>query len=344
MTYVAGNPPDLVTLDASSAAVFIDNGLLEDLTALIAADRDFKLSDYFPNVVDIARRGGKLYAIPGDFTPMVVIYNKRLFDQAHVPYPRGGWTRREFLAAAKALTVRAGREGDPPLRYGFQFNKSMPMWFPWIWANGGDVLDPSGTHAGGWLDGPATVDAVQFLVDLIRVHRVAPSLSETAAAGVDLFRTGRAAMIMTGHWSLIEYRADGMDVGVACIPSDAGRHVTVMYEAGLAISRVSRHKQAAWQYIKYMAGPAVQRKHVASGLAISANITVASAFAGNPIEDVFLQEVRVARRPWGSRVERYELVEDLGREMIEDILQANIPVQQAAARTARLIDVELKQP
>jgi ABC-type glycerol-3-phosphate transport system substrate-binding protein len=135
-----------------------------------------------------------------------------------------------------------------------------------------------------------------------------------------------------------------MDVSVASIPSDAGRHTTVMYEAGLAISRVSRHKQAAWQYIKYMAGPAVQRKHVASGLAISANMTVANAFAGNPIEDVFLQEVRVARRPWGSRVERYELVEDLGREMIEDILQADIPVQQAAGRTARLIDVELKSP
>jgi multiple sugar transport system substrate-binding protein len=344
MTYVAGNPPDLMTLDASSAAVFIDNGLLEDLTGLIEADREFKLSDYFPNVVDIARRGKKLYAIPGDFTPMVVIYNKRLFDEAHVPYPREGWTRREFLAAAKALTVRAPRDDARPLRYGFQFNKSMPMWFPWIWANGGDVLDPNGTRAGGYLDGPQTVDAVQFLVDLIRVHRVAPSLSETAAVGVDLFRTGRAAMTMTGHWSLIEYRADKMDVGVASIPSDVGRHVTVMYEAGMAISRVSRHKQAAWQYIKHMAGPAVQRKHVASGLAISANMTVANAFAGNPIEDVFLQEVRVARRPWGSRVERYELVEDLGREMIEDILQANIPVQQAAARTARLIDVELKQP
>jgi ABC-type glycerol-3-phosphate transport system substrate-binding protein len=135
-----------------------------------------------------------------------------------------------------------------------------------------------------------------------------------------------------------------MDVGVASIPSDVGRNVTVMYEAGLAISRASRHKQAAWQYIKYMAGPAVQRKHVASGLAISANMTVANAFAGNPIDDVFLQEVRVARRPWGSRVERYELIEDLGREMIEDILQANIPVQQAAERTARLIDVELKLP
>ena len=42
--------------------------------------------------VNIARRGDALYAIPLDFTPMVMYYNKRLFDAARrgVSASRGG--------------------------------------------------------------------------------------------------------------------------------------------------------------------------------------------------------------------------------------------------------------
>jgi multiple sugar transport system substrate-binding protein len=342
MTYVAGNPPDVMTLDASSAAVFIDNGLLANLMPTIRGDPAFRLDDFFPNVVDIARRGDRLYAIPSDFTPMVIVYNKRVFDEARRPYPRPGWTRSEFLETAQALTVR--REGRAaPLRYGFNFQKEMPLWFPWIWAGGSDVLSPDGRHAVGYLDAPATTETIGFLADLVRTHRVAPSLSESAAAGVDLFRTGRAAMTMTGHWSLIEYRVDKMDIGVAPVPTSGGGRVTVMYEAGLAISAASRHKEAAWEYIKYRVSTAVQKKVLAAGLAISANKGVARSFAGDPVEDAFLEEVPCARRPWGSRVERYELVEDLGREMMEDILTGGVPARDAAARTARLIEAELER-
>jgi multiple sugar transport system substrate-binding protein len=342
MTYVAGNPPDVMTLDASSAAVFIDNGLLANLMPTIRGDAAFRLDDFFPNVVDIARQGDRLYAIPSDFTPMVIVYNKRVFDEARRPYPRPGWTRSEFLETAQALTVR-GEGRAAPARYGFNFQKEMPLWFPWIWAGGSDVLSPDGRHAVGYLDAPATVETIGFLADLVRTHRVAPSLSESAAAGVDLFRTGRAAMTMTGHWSLIEYRVDKMDIGVAAVPTSGGGRVTVMYEAGLAISAASPHKEAAWEYIKYRVSTEVQKKVLAAGLAISANQGVARSFAGDPVEDAFLEEVPYARRPWGARVERYELVEDLGREMMEDILTGGVPARDAAARTARLIEAELER-
>ena len=342
MMYVAGNPPDVIMLDASSAAVFIDNDLLVDLAPLIAADASFRLDAYFPNVVDIARRGEALYAIPGDFTPMVMMYNKRLFREAGVPLPRPGWTRQEFLEAARALTVH--EPGRPvPTRYGFKFENWMPGWLPWIWAAGGDVLSPDGRHAVGYLDSPQTIETIRFLVDLVRQHRVAPSLSETAAAGVDLFRDGRAAMTLTGHWSLVEYRVDQMDVGVAGIPGD-GRHVTVMYEAGAAISRASPHRDLAWDYITYRSSAAVQAKMLATGVAISAHREVARSFAGTEVEDAFLAEVPYARRPWGAAVERYELVEDLGREMIEDILSGGVDVEAAARHTAALVEAELGRP
>ena len=107
LNFVAGTQPDVMVLDASSAAVFIENGLLTDLTPFIERDPEVSLDDYFLNVVDIDRRGEKLYAIPGDFTPMVVYYNKRLFDRAGVPYPKPGWNFQDFLRSEER---RVGKE------------------------------------------------------------------------------------------------------------------------------------------------------------------------------------------------------------------------------------------
>ncbi len=346
MMHVTGSVPDVIHLDASSAAVFIDNHVLRDLTPFVESDPGFDLSEYFENVVNIARRGDELYAIPLDFTPMVMYYNKKLFDQAGVPYPRTGWTCTDFLEAAKKLTVFADDSRKAPVQYGVSFENVMPFWVPWLWTSGGDVLDPSGKKASAYFDGPETTQAMQFLVDLMTKHRVAPHLKESAAAGVDLFRSGRAAMELKGHWMMIDYRADGINFGVVGLPTNTSKRVTVIYEAGMSITRKARHPELAWEYIKFMTSKDVQVRRVASGLAISANKEAAAQYAGDPIEDAFIEEVAYARPPWGATVERYPFIEELGREMMEDILYSDgeLPVEEALRQTAKLIDAALAEP
>ena len=341
MMHLAGSAPDVIHLDASSAAIFIDNGVVRDLAPQIAADRDFDIGRYFERAVNIARRGEQLYAIPLDFTPMVMYYNKRLFDATDVPYPHAGWNWEEFLAAAQALTIR-NPDGSTQ-QYGVNFANWMPGWILWLWSGGGDVLEPAGKQARGHLDGPRATAAVQYIVDLIDKHHVAPTLSESAVAGVDLFRAGRAAMDLKGHWMLLDYRADGLDVGVALPPTDGVAPVTVLYEAGLAITTNAHHPDLAWEYIKHMTSADVQMRRVASGLAISANKQVAAHFAGNPVEDAFLKAIEIARPPWGARVERYPYIETLGHEMMEDILSGHVAVPEALNRTTRLIDAVLRE-
>jgi multiple sugar transport system substrate-binding protein len=356
--------PDVIHLDASSAAVFIDNGVLRDLSPSIARDPTFRIDDYFESVVAIARRslvppassrqahvpadqatpsGAALYAVPLDFTPMVIYYNKTLFDNAGVPYPADGWTWDDFLAAAKALTITPDG-ADRPTQYGFNFINWMPAWLLWLWANDADVLDESGRRATGAFDAPRSIEAIQFIVNLMTKHHVAPTLTESSAAGVDLFRAGRAAMDLKGHWMMIDYRADGIDFGVVSLPTRTGTPVTVVYAAGLGITQKAKHPELAWEYVKFMTSREVQIRRVAAGLAISANKQAAAHFADNPIEAAFLRYVPHARPPWGARVERYPVVEDLGRETMEDILYGNVEVQEALKRTARLMDAALAQP
>lgn len=341
LSFIAGTEPDIITLDASSAAVFIENGVLLDLQPMIDRDPEFNLGDYYENVVNIARRGKELYAIPGDFTPMVLYYNRKLFDEAGVAYPTENWTFADFLNAAKALTK--------PNQYGFKFSNWMPGWIVWLWNNGGDVLNAEGTSAVGSFDSKASVEAVEFLRDLVKKHKVAPSLSETAAQGVDLFANGQAAMEVSGHWAMIGYqnapkgkdgnpRLDIRDVGVARLPTQLRSSVTVMYEAGFAIGRNSKNRELAWKYVKYMSSYRVQKEYNATGIAISARKDVSQENAKDERARAFLAIIPSARPPWGPIVEGYENVERVGESEMNAIIAGSKPPAEALADAARRID------
>jgi multiple sugar transport system substrate-binding protein len=351
LNFVAGAQPDVMVLDASSAAVFIENGLLADLTPFIQGDPDFKMSDYFPNVADIARRGEKLYAIPGDFTPMVMYYNKRLFDQAGVPHPKPGWSFQEFLELAKKLTIHDG-SGRAATQYGFYFPNWMPSWIMWLWNNGGDVLSPDGKRASGTLDSPQNAETIAFLRDLIQVHKVAPALSEAAAQGVDLFANGQAAMTVMGHWAIIGYknapkgpdgkpRIDWRELGVVELPHNTPESRTVLYEAGFAMPRGCKNPELAWKLIKMWTSYHVQSQYNASGIAICGRKDVAKErAAADPLERQFLPIVAKGRPPWGSRVEGYEVVEKIGKSMMDSVLLSGTPPEVALKRAAERIDLE----
>jgi multiple sugar transport system substrate-binding protein len=222
----------------------------------------------------------------------------------------------------------------------------MPFWVVWLWNNAGDVLSPDGRQATGFFDASRSVEAMQFLVDLMLEHRVVPTLEESKAAGVDLFLDGRAAMDVKGHWMMIDYRAHGLDFGVVDLPGNTGKPTTAMYVTGLSIMSKARHPDLAWAYIRFMTSREVQVRRVASGLAISGNQRAAAHYAGTPIEDAFIAAVEHARPSWGAAVEGYPFIEGLGEEMLENIIGAKGSLDIAAQmhKTARLMDASLAKP
>ena len=46
---------------------------------------------------------------------------------------------------------------------------------PFVFQNGGDVSSPDGTKTSGYLDSPATVEAIQYYVDLYNKYHVSPA-------------------------------------------------------------------------------------------------------------------------------------------------------------------------
>ncbi len=64
----------------------------------------FSLKPFEPAMIHELSHNGKLLALPYDFGPVVIAYNKDLFAKKHVPLPKSGWTWQQFLDTAKKLT------------------------------------------------------------------------------------------------------------------------------------------------------------------------------------------------------------------------------------------------
>lgn len=344
LSHNAGTSPDIATLDASSSALFINSGMLLDLTPLIKKDLEFKLDDFYPNILDIARRESSLYAIPNDFTPMVMYYNKRLFDAAGEPYPQNGWTFDQFRESAKRLTKKD--------QYGFVFANWFPGWIMWLWNNGGDVFSPDLKQASSHLDSAANIETLSFIRDLINVDKSAPSLSQSAAAGVDLFANGQAAMTVSGHWSMVGYSAapkgpDGKpkitlaDLGVVMLPNNTGKPVTVMYESGYAITKRAKHPEAAWRFIKFMTSYQSRLILNQTGIAIDARKDVSEERGKDPLEAMFLPIIPTCRAPYGTVVEGFEMVETQAQNAMDSVLKNGRDPKEALEKAAKRIDSEL---
>ena len=75
----ADDPPDVFLLDSKLVPTFTNKKILLDLAPFISR-LDIDTSQWFPSTLDLARNGNALYAFPKGFTPLMVYFNKRLFD------------------------------------------------------------------------------------------------------------------------------------------------------------------------------------------------------------------------------------------------------------------------
>jgi len=354
----AGTPPDVMLLDAELVPTYaVEEAVLLNLAPYAARMKDVwpgaNLEDYFDVVLEINRVGEAIYAFPKDFTPIVVFYNKRIFDKFGVSYPPAEWTWDEFMDTVKALTKDIDGDGETDV-WGFAYVNWIGYNKPWIWAGGGSLLDPTRTMAQGYLNSSATVRAVQFLVDLVK-QGYSPDPETLVALGgsMGVIYIGRAAMTTIGHWVLpyvkaeIEKGAD-IEIGITRIPrAPDAENATVIYESGWAVPKMVKHKKLAVQLAAWLSSPYAQRVRCKpEGLAISANKDIAREFAeASEIERIFLDiVVKDARPTLGSETKFYRpLIEETMNEAIEKVLIAGWTVKQALDWAAERIDEEIEK-
>lgn len=349
----ADEPPDVFLLDSKLIPTFTNKKILLDLTGYID-ELGIDTSQWYPNVLNIARKGDALFAFPKGFTPLMLFFNKKLFDDARLPYPSDTWTWDEYLSLARKMTKDLDGDGTPD-QYGTTFSNYFYFWIAWVWKAGGDVVDPTGRSATGYLNSPATESALSFLIDLRNAFKVAPNTgswiqSEKTGMNVQLFMNGKIAMMVDGHWRLprilrqIEYGS--LNVGVISLPNRSnGMKSNVMYESGWCVPVNSKHPREAALLAAFMAGEKANRIRASKRLEIPSVRSVAEELVSSDslgIERSFVNEIPFCRQPWGSVIERFSEIEWTLQDAVDEVMVNGKQMHETMTRYAATIDHQLE--
>lgn len=223
--------------------------LFLDLHPLIEADSGFDESDFYPWTVAAFECQGRLSALPQQVSVVLLAYNKRLFDDAGLPYPSPEWSWDDVLVAAQQLTRSEG-----PQQWGLALPDTMWYELPLILTAQRTMAESGETEAANLLTNPHAGWAIEWVRDLALVHEVLPRPYQFAISSRNeamLFQQGRVAMMISRDSTLDPSRFINGELGLIALPV-TGKPMTGFSIEGWSISARAAHPQAAWRWIEFL--------------------------------------------------------------------------------------------
>jgi sn-glycerol 3-phosphate transport system substrate-binding protein len=254
----SGEPPQTAILLSTDMFTLIDEDAIIPFDDLVktAEDRAWMAKAFFPAFMKNSRTGGKTCGIPFQRSTIVLYWNKEAFKEAGLDPDRPPATWAEQVAFAKKLT-RRDASGNVT-QWGVQVPSSgFPYWLFQGFTTQNDVLlmNEAGTQT--YFDKPAVVEALQYWVDLSRVHRVmAPGVIEWGTTPKDFFER-KTAMMWTTTGNLTNVKANAkFDFGVAMLPAGK-RRGSPTGGGNFYVFKKSTpaQQQAALTFVKWMTSP-----------------------------------------------------------------------------------------
>lgn len=219
----ARSAPDVLLVWATEGRVMAEKGWLAPLDEYLKTWP--KTSWINPDAFLPFKVNGRTYGIPYDGYVKHIMYNKKMFLEKNVPFPRLDWTWEEFIDAAVKLTDRAkGIAGFAPMTRG---GEGGWMLTDWIYQAGGEVEE---FRDGKWIavfDSPEAIRGAQFAKDMKWKYNVLPANWSQGYMDVfNLFATEKAAMVPHGdftvEWVINNFKWDPKDIGLAPMPKGEG--------------------------------------------------------------------------------------------------------------------------
>jgi len=242
--------PDVIFMYPTALPAWVDLGALEPLDEYLANSPDASREDYFEVMLDTFSYDGRLYGLPKDASAAIMQYNVDMFARCGVDPPRSDWTWDDMLEAARALTRDTDGDGRVD-----QWGMNAFPWWMFVWENGGRILDATGTRC--TLLEPEAVEALEYWAALRWEHGVTPTPEAEADLGpMQLFALGKVGMHFEMYPVVSVFReACDFDWDLAHVPRGPRGRVTTAVGSALAITRQSRNKEAAFEWIRWMTSP-----------------------------------------------------------------------------------------
>jgi multiple sugar transport system substrate-binding protein len=243
-----GAYPDIAYLYGSWAANIARSPTAVDLSSRIK-EPGVNWNDFWPAERQAVQVGDKVIGMPALVDNLALVYNKKLFDQAGIPYPTANWTWDDFRAAAQKLTDPSAKQ------FGWAYVADGSEDTVWrfdalLWQAGGDILNSDNTKAE--FNSPAGVQAATLLQQMATVdHSV--YLDNGNGNYANLFNSGKIAMLFTGPWDLSSF--PDVDYGVQVLPGLTNHQTISGPDQWVLFDNGSERTQAAWTFLKWFTSP-----------------------------------------------------------------------------------------
>jgi multiple sugar transport system substrate-binding protein len=226
---------------------YIDAGFYSPLNPYIEKDPEMDINNYPENLIKAyTHTDGNIYALPKDYVPHGLFYNRTLFDEAGIPYPDENTTWDDFYDMAAKLT-----KDDQWGCLIDTWNESIEVY--WMMGGGGPGLVNNFEQDKVTLDDPANIPGLEFTKKLID-NGYTPSPAQLENTEGNLFAAGKIAMMPGGSLNIPTFLAtEGLDYSIAPLPQSAnGTRKGCLWTSGYAMAEAGKNKENTWEFIKWM--------------------------------------------------------------------------------------------
>jgi multiple sugar transport system substrate-binding protein len=245
-TAIAGNTtPDVSQMGTDMMGQFGATGAFDPVPA------DIDPSAYFQSAVNTNLVGGVASGVPWYVETRLLYYRTDIATKAGITAPPATWD--DLAAMAKAMKEKGGAKWGISLG-----TKNWQEYFPFLWQNGGDVVDASGNPT---LNSPQAVEALTFYDSFFKAGLTPKSVPE----GFDItpaFVKGDNPMFFSGPWHLgLIDTAGGADFKGKWAIAPMPKKVTATSFLGgsnVVVFKNSKNKDAAWAFVKFLSDPKTQ--------------------------------------------------------------------------------------
>jgi multiple sugar transport system substrate-binding protein len=259
--HAVGRGADVMRMGIDAYRMMVRKGMLLPLNKYINDPKigltEAEKADFLPTIWQALDLNGERYALPSDNALYGLYYNRKIFDaynaahpEAPLTYPSADWTWDDVRRAARLLTIK---EGNRTTQYGVSFELWSWPFLSFLGEAGGEAWDADGTTT--LINSEAGVEAMTFISELIDEDSPIRStqLADTGGGPIDLFKTGRLAILCDGSWRApnLELDAPDLDFAISMLPHYRRRAVaggSVVW----GVSAHSRNPELAFQMVKWL--------------------------------------------------------------------------------------------
>lgn len=239
---------------------------------------DYK-SNFYETLWNYNSADGKTLGLPVGYTTHVVYYNKALFDEKGVEYPKAGWTWEDLQETAKKLTdeekkITGFAFSGQPDPYDFEM---------FLWGNNTSYVDDEGKLKGN-LDSKESIEVFEMFQNMAKDGYAIT----TEGSGTTEMKSGKVAMFVYGAWGLSSLKEAGIDYGVVELPQfKDGKSVSILSSSGISISKDSKHKEEAFEFIKFWTGEEANKARIDFELPVLKSVVESEQLQKDEVKSVF---------------------------------------------------------